>query len=281
MRTTADINKPIDETARPRVNMMFQQGDVSTRDQTDVLDFGIAPSVQVRHRHADGESPSRRCSSTTTTRWTMASRRSTASAADVPRNTAYGSPTTTPTPTEIMLGAPDRAQVQQGPRCCATRRNSTTSTRTCARPLLRVSAPSGRLARSHRFPTLAKPIRVCRLQNLFVRQQSHDRNIHDTSIYNQTELNAKFDTGFLRHNLLLGLESASKATTTSIARNGTCNGAPMQAATATSGYNGCTPLLQPNNSAPGYLVSTQGNVAAGQRPGLCGAYFNDTIEMGP
>src|SRR5262249_22199178 len=44
------------------------------------------------------------------------------------------------------------------------------------------------------------------LSNLFVRQQTHDRNIYDISVYNQTELTSKFDTGPLAHNLLTGIE---------------------------------------------------------------------------
>ena len=64
--------------ARPsafRVAAMFQEGNASTRDQTDVLDFGIAPSLQARHRHADRSHALRRCCSTTTTRPTTACRR--------------------------------------------------------------------------------------------------------------------------------------------------------------------------------------------------------------
>ena len=45
-RGTVDINKPLDESSAARVAMMFQQGAASTRHQTDVLDFGIAPSYK-------------------------------------------------------------------------------------------------------------------------------------------------------------------------------------------------------------------------------------------
>ncbi len=46
-RFTADVNQPMDESSAARVNMMFQRGKASTRDLTDVLDFGIAPSVKL------------------------------------------------------------------------------------------------------------------------------------------------------------------------------------------------------------------------------------------
>ena len=46
MRSTADVNKPTGEAEAFRMNAMFQEGKTSTRNQTDVLDFGIAPSYK-------------------------------------------------------------------------------------------------------------------------------------------------------------------------------------------------------------------------------------------
>ena len=47
MRGTADINKPIDEhVGGPREHDVPAAAQSSTRDQTDVLDFGIAPSYK-------------------------------------------------------------------------------------------------------------------------------------------------------------------------------------------------------------------------------------------
>src|SRR5476649_2626763 len=45
-RGTFDINEPLSETSAYRVAMMLQQGAASTRYQTDVLDFGVAPSYK-------------------------------------------------------------------------------------------------------------------------------------------------------------------------------------------------------------------------------------------
>ena len=45
VRTTADVNLPFEETNAARVSMMFQAGKGTTLDQTNVLDFGIAPTV--------------------------------------------------------------------------------------------------------------------------------------------------------------------------------------------------------------------------------------------
>ncbi|MBS0541896.1 MAG: TonB-dependent receptor plug domain-containing protein, partial [Proteobacteria bacterium] len=45
-RGTADINIPTSDTSAARVATMFQKGAASTRHQTDVLDFGVAPSYK-------------------------------------------------------------------------------------------------------------------------------------------------------------------------------------------------------------------------------------------
>ena len=47
MRTTADVNTPFGENNAARVNGMFQWGKASTIDNTNVMDFGLAPSVKL------------------------------------------------------------------------------------------------------------------------------------------------------------------------------------------------------------------------------------------
>ena len=65
----------------------------------------------------------------------------------------------------------------------------------------------------------------CPCSSLWVRQQSHDRDIHDTSLFNLTELNTKFDTGSIKHTLLAGLElDHDTYSNQAYYRNGTCNG---------------------------------------------------------
>jgi len=46
VRSTADVNVPFEETNAARVNAMFQWGKATTLDQTNVMDFGFAPSVR-------------------------------------------------------------------------------------------------------------------------------------------------------------------------------------------------------------------------------------------
>ena len=47
MRSTADVNLPTGEAEAFRMNAMFQEGKISTRNQTEVLDFGMAPSYKL------------------------------------------------------------------------------------------------------------------------------------------------------------------------------------------------------------------------------------------
>src|SRR4029079_6067098 len=46
VRGTADVNKKTGEAEAFRMNAMFQEGKTSTRNQTEVLDFGLAPSYK-------------------------------------------------------------------------------------------------------------------------------------------------------------------------------------------------------------------------------------------
>src|SRR6202000_3323206 len=64
--------------------------------------------------------------------------------------------------------------------------------------------------------------------NLFVRQQSHDPNIYDIAINNQTELNWKFDTGPVKHDTLWGIDLGyENYYNQALYRNGSCNGRPL------------------------------------------------------
>ena len=47
VRTTADVNTPFQDTNAARVSAMFQAGKASTVDQTNMLDFGLAPTVKL------------------------------------------------------------------------------------------------------------------------------------------------------------------------------------------------------------------------------------------
>ena len=118
--------------------------------------------------------------------------------------------------------------------------------------------------------------------NLWVRQQSHDRNIFDITVNNQTELRSKFDTGPFKHDLLLGLDLGYESYyNQNYVRNGNCNGTSITQPTNTTGYVYCTPLSSPYGGAsPANVPETPANLATAQaRAG--GGYFNDTLQVIP
>ena len=84
------------------------------------------------------------------------------------------------------------------------------------------------------------------IEQLWVRQQSHDRVIDDKSLFNLTELSTKFDTGSIKHTLLTGFELGRDTyRNQAYYRNGTCGGVALNPAGTTSGYVSCTPLAFP------------------------------------
>ncbi|MFT2588405.1 hypothetical protein, partial [Escherichia coli] len=44
VRSTVDVNRPLSDTSALRIEAMAQNGAASTRNQTDVQDFGLAGS---------------------------------------------------------------------------------------------------------------------------------------------------------------------------------------------------------------------------------------------
>ncbi len=93
---------------------------------------------------------------------------------------------------------------------------------------------------------------------------SHDRNIRDTSADNQTDLIAKFDTGTIRHTLLLGAEVGHDT----YANQGfTRNGLPVVSLD--------NPVYE---ATPSNVTTTPGNVAQSTSDTEA-AYFNDTLEL--
>lgn len=109
------------------------------------------------------------------------------------------------------------------------------------------------------------------LDQLWVQLQSHDRVITDTSLYNQTDIVKKFDTGPFRHTLIAGAELGRDTyENQTYLRTG-----PGQA----SGFLGWIPASSTayQSSLPG-VVTTNGNYASGSAETVA-LYANDTIEL--
>jgi catecholate siderophore receptor len=124
------------------------------------------------------------------------------------------------------------------------------------------------------------PVSNLPLSQLFVRLQSHDRVIHDKSLFNQTEFSTRIEGDSIQHNLLIGAELGHDTyRNQAYFRDGSCNGVSLNG--GTSGYVSCEPLLNPTYTAsPSSAVQGMGNLAASSA-NTVGVYVNDTAEIGP
>ncbi|HEY2874282.1 MAG TPA: TonB-dependent receptor [Reyranella sp.] len=269
-RTTADINVPTGESSAARVNMMFQAGSVSTRQQTDVRDFGIAPSykfgintpteitlyglLQYNHDHVDYGLPA-------LNRYP----------ANVSPNLAYGFPSDHTDQFISMAGANIEHKVNPDLKLRSTTQFNYVNTNVVE------TAPQsvGFVSTSGTYTALTGSTVFGAGSNLFVRQQSHDRIIDDITLNNQTELEAKFRTASLGHTLLAGVDLGYESyRNQAYTRTGTCNGGAL-----TAGFVGCTPLIAPSGTGP-VLPEVTANLAMGYAYAF-GAYANDTVEIIP
>ncbi|HEY2256166.1 MAG TPA: TonB-dependent siderophore receptor [Variovorax sp.] len=284
VRTTVDVDHPMSDTSAFRISAMAQDGDASTRDQTHVQDFGVAPSLKfgigtptevtisalLQHNNdmADYGLPPLN-----------------GRPAPVPRDTAYGFNNDRTTSDIGMLEAVVRHKITPDTAI----RNQTTYNQVTTDAQETAPQNIGHLAANGSFVagstgTTAVPLPLVStlpLDQLWVRQQSHDRDIKDTSLFNLTELTTKFDTGDIKHSLLAGVELGHETySNQAYYRNGLCNGFALNPAGTTSGYVSCTPLLAPvSMDSPANAPSLPGNLATASADTIA-AYVNDTISLG-
>ncbi|OOG52186.1 TonB-dependent siderophore receptor [Polaromonas sp. C04] len=285
VRTTVDHNQPLSDSAAFRVAVMGQQGNATTRDQTELQDYGIAPSLKLgigtptqitltgllqhnRDMPDYGVPPLN------------------GAPVNVNPKTAYGF-TDDRTISDIgALGAlvEHRLTPTSSIRNQTQYNNVTTDARETAPQGIGTLSASGVYTPLSTGSTAvpAAATSALPLSQLWVRQQSHDRVIHDTSLFNLTEFNTKFETGAVRHALLAGFELGRDTyNNQAYYRNGSCNGTALNPAGGTSGYVACTPLLDPaQTGAPGNAPSVAGNLATASATTVA-AYFNDTLELSP
>lgn len=267
-RFTADVNQPMSETSAARVNMMFQRGKPSTRDQTDVLDFGISPSVKfgigspteltltamLMHNHdkVDYGLPPYN-----------------GFPLQVARNTSYGLDDDYTNSDLILLNSVIDHKFDKNLKL----RNQTqfsyvnTNARETSGNAVGTATSGGGFT--------ATPVGTLPTQNLFVRRQSRDRIIDDIAVTNQTELTAKFDTGSIGHDLLVGFEVGYDSyRNQGYSRRGRCYNQNLA-----STFVGCVPA-DFTTGGSNTLAQTPGNLASGQAWGFA-PYVNDTIQATP
>jgi catecholate siderophore receptor len=274
VRSTVDMNQPLSETSAFRVAAMGQQGDASDRQQSTVKDFGLAPSLMLgmgtptqitlsallQHNNdmADYGLPPLN-----------------GAPAPVDRKTAYGF-TDDRTKSDVgFLGA----TVVHKLTPTTTLRNQTQYNSVSTDAIETAPQSIGTRTAAGVFTPLAAGAATPPLDQLWVRQQSHDRDIHDTSLFNQTELTTRLDAGGIQHSLLAGLElGTERYRNQAYFRNGSCGSVALNPAGGTSGYVSCTPLVDPPQVSSPDVPRTAGNRATGSADTVA-AYFNDDVTL--
>ena len=241
VRTTADYNQPLSETSALRLSAMAQSGSASTRNQTNVQDFGlygsyatglgtateITLSALVQHNHdmPDYGLPPLNGHPVT-----------------VDRNTAYGLNSDRTNQDVVALSAGIKHKISPD----VTLRNQTQFNYVRTSAIETAPNTIGTVSGSG-FTALTGAASNLPLSSLFVRAQSHDRDIRDYSIFNQTELSAKVNALGFKHDVLLGLEIGHDGyDNQNYYRNGSCNGTALNAAGTTAGFADCIPLVNPS-----------------------------------
>ncbi|PUA17153.1 TonB-dependent siderophore receptor [Glaciimonas sp. PCH181] len=261
VRSTGDFNRKLSDTSAFRVEMMAQDAKTN-RDQMSNQDFGVAPSLRfgigtptevtlsalISHNH---DMPDYGISAVN------------GHPVNVPRNTFYGLNDDRTIQDVAILSA----RVQHKINDNLTFRNQTqySDYRTDARETApnNVGTMNGGVFAA--LPTVAQGnLTNLPLNQLFIKLASHDRTIHDQSLDNQTDLIAKFETGSIKHTLIVGTEISHDEYDNA---GYTRNNLPI------------VTLINPvYQSQPANVTTTVGNHVTSSANALA-AYFNDTIEL--
>jgi len=275
VRTTVDHNQPLTDTSAFRISAMVQDGAASTRNQTNVQDFGVAASyvngigtsteitlsalIQHNHDQPDYGLPPLN-----------------GHPVNVDRDTSYGLNTDRTDQDVVSLNAGIKHKITPD----VTIRNQTQFNWVHTNAV--ETAPQGiGTVSGTGFTALTGAASGLPLSSLYVRAQSHDRDIQDYSIYNQTELSAKVNALGLKHELLVGVEVGHDGyDNQAYYRNGSCNGVALtDATTPTSGYADCIPVVNPTYSTAGANVVSKAGNRQGGSANTIATYFNDTLAL--
>lgn len=285
VRTLLDHNRLLSDSSAFRVAVMAQEGNATNRDQTKLQDFGVAPSLKLgmgtptqitlsallQHNRdmADYGVPNLNGAPATVDRKKAYGFSDDRTISDIASLTALVEHKLSPTSSV-------RNQTQLNRVTTDARETAAQNVGTLAANGAYVALSTGTTA----IPTAATT--ATPLNQLWVRQQSHDRVITDQSLFNLTEFSSKLDTGSIKHTMLAGFEFGHDTyNNQNTYRNGSCNGIDLNPAGGTSGYTACTPLLNPTDAnSPANAPSVAGNLATGSATTVA-AYANDTIEINP
>ena len=270
-RGVADLNAPLSHQSAFRISLMGQQGAVSTRLKTTVEDFGAAPTyswglgtdslvtvsglIQHNHDRPDyGQPPLN------------------GEPARVGYDTVYGYSSDRTVQDVKALSGEVKHSFAQGFAVRDQLQYNGVDTDAVE------TAPQGIGTVNGKGYTALSPAGVSTLPlgALSVQLQSHDRVIHDRSLFNQTEVSGAFTLQGTKNEWLVGAEFGhDDYANQGYARTGACNGVALK-----SGFTGCTTLLSPAYTANPGLIEVPGNLAGGKADTAAG-YLSDTLALIP
>ena len=269
IRLTADVNHPIDDTSALRVAAMAQ--DVhSTRDVMENRDYGVAPSLRLGMGSA--------------TEFTFVALLT--HNHDMPD---YGLPPVNGAPAAVnrksFYGATDDRTIQDVVNLNGTMSHKVNGSVTLRNQTYyshyridaRESGPNnvGTLSAAGVYTAFPAAnlgnVTAVPLTDLYVGIGSHDRVITDSSLYNQTDLISEFETGAIRHQMIVGLELGRDTNDT---QNSSRNipGNPNNFFRAVS-------LVDPLYAPAASLPSVTGNHVDAHATDVA-PYINDTLSFG-
>ena len=103
--------------------------------------------------------------------------------------------------------------------------------------------------------------------------QGKDRNINDHSVYNTTDLDYKFNTGLLKHDVIAGIDLSHETYS-----NQSLHRRPPRASRRTRSRS-CRSLDPPYTPRPATTQAVATNLAESSANGI-GIYANDTVSLG-
>jgi catecholate siderophore receptor len=271
VRGTADVNAPLGDHSALRIAAMGQGGAVSTRDKTTVQDYGIAPSYTIGMG-----------TPTQLTVSALLQRNRDRPDYGVPplngepvmsgRDTVYGYSADRTIQDVAAVGAELRHDFGSG----FSLRDQIQFNGVDTDAIETAPQGIGTVGAKGYVPAVPAGISPLPLDQLWVRLQSHDRVIHDTSLFDQLEGHADFRTGPFAHALIVGAEVGHDSyRNQALTRTGACNGAALPL-----GYTGCVTVLDPAYTASPVTTEVAGNLASGKADTQA-VYFNDVMTVVP
>ncbi|MFP6561185.1 TonB-dependent receptor [Paraburkholderia sp. B3] len=258
-RTSVDLNHPLGDTAAFRLNA-FGQSLGSTRDEMKNKDYGIAPEL----RFGIGTPTEVTLSALIQHNYDMPDYgvQSINGHAFAPSKSTYYGLTDDRTIQDVQT-VTARVDHKFNDQFKITNQTEFSHSLTDARETAAGAVLTGPLATS---PALSNGnYTTLPLSDLYVKLASHDRVIENHSIYNDSMAEYKFDTGFLKHDVIAGVEVGHDSYTNQAY---TRNNLPILS------------LLDPAYmSTPSNVTQTVGNHAESGATSLA-AYMNETMSLG-